>query len=50
MRLPTLKAIMAEHGCDINAARSIRARMEAEADRATSARRASIHSTSFWWT
>lgn len=34
MRLPTLKAIMAEHRCDINAARSIRARMEVEADRA----------------
>ena len=33
-RLPTLKAIMAENGCDINAARSIRARMEVEADRA----------------
>lgn len=34
MRLPTLKAIMAEKGCDINAARSIRARLEVEADRA----------------
>lgn len=33
-RLPTLKAIMAENKCDINAARSIRARMEVEADRA----------------
>ena len=33
-RLPTLKAIMAENGCDINAARSIRARLEVEADRA----------------
>lgn len=33
-RLPTLKAIMAENGCDVNAARSIRARMEVEADRA----------------
>lgn len=33
-RLPTLETIMAKHGCDINAARSIRARMEVEADRA----------------
>lgn len=33
-KLPTLKAIMAEHGCDADAARSIRARMEVEADRA----------------
>lgn len=33
-RLPTLKAIMAENGCDIDAARSIRARLEVEADRA----------------
>ncbi len=33
-RLPTLKAIMAENACDIDAARSIRARLEVEADRA----------------
>lgn len=33
-RLPTLKAIMAEKGCDIDAVRSIRARLEVEADRA----------------
>ena len=32
--LPTLKAIMAEQNCDVNAARSIRARLEVEADRA----------------
>ena len=32
MRLPTLKAIMAEKGCDINAARTYRAFMEADAD------------------
>lgn len=30
-RLSTLKAIMAEKGCDIDAARSIRARLEVEA-------------------
>lgn len=34
LKLPTLKAIMAENKCDVNAARSIRARMEVEADRA----------------
>lgn len=33
-RLPTLKAIMDENGCGIDAARSIRARLEVEADRA----------------
>lgn len=33
-KLPTLKAIMAERNCDANAARSIRARLEVEADRA----------------
>ena len=31
-RLPTLKAIMAENGCDIDAARTYRAFMEADAD------------------
>ena len=33
LRLPTLKSIMSEEGCDLNAARSIRARLEVEADR-----------------
>lgn len=32
-KLPTLKAIMSERGCSIDEARSIRARMEVEADR-----------------
>lgn len=34
MKLPTIKAIMSENGCTAEAAESIRARLEVEADRA----------------